>query len=133
MARSMVRRGNRRLALALANAGGLVGGALLDAAFGDPRRFHPTAGYGRLAGALERRLYTPTRSAGAGYAAVAVGAPVALAATQLLRSQLHDVHPADPIAIGTALVVLTACAIVAALLPARRAARLDPLAALRVE
>jgi len=64
---------------------------------------------------------------------VLVGAPVALAATQLLRSQLHDVHPADPIAIGTALVVLTACAIVAALLPARRAARLDPLAALRVE
>lgn len=64
---------------------------------------------------------------------VLVGAPVALAATQLLRSQLHDVHPADPIAIGTALVVLTACAIVAALVPARRAARLDPLAALRVE
>src|SRR6266705_1107459 len=30
---------------------------------------------------------------------VLVGAPVALAATQLLRSQLHDVHPADPIAI----------------------------------
>ena len=66
-------------------------------------------------------------------AGVLVGAPLALAGTQLLRSQLHDVHPADPIAIGTALVVLTACAIVAALLPARRAARLDPLAALRVE
>src|SRR2546428_2350926 len=62
-----------------------------------------------------------------------VGAPVALAATQLLRSQLHDVRPADPIAIATALVVLTMCAIVAALVPARRAARLDPLAALRVE
>ena len=54
----MARRTNRRLALALANAGGLVGGALLDAAVGDPRRFHPTAGYGRLAGALERRLYS---------------------------------------------------------------------------
>ena len=64
---------------------------------------------------------------------ILVGAPLAMAATQLLRNQLHDVHPADPIAIGTALVVLTACAVVAALVPARRAARLDPLAALRVE
>src|SRR3982750_3323565 len=77
------------VALAVANAGGLVGGALLDAAFGDPRRFHPTAGYGRLACAVERRLYAPTRSAGAGYAAVAVGAPVALATAATLATRRH--------------------------------------------
>src|SRR2546430_6880248 len=74
------RRNGRRaaLALAVANAGGMVGGALLDAALGDPRRFHPTAGYGRDAGALERRLYAPTRPAGAAVVAAAAGVPGAL-------------------------------------------------------
>src|SRR2546423_5612543 len=85
----MARRRNRRLALALANAGGLVGGALLDAAFGDPRRFHPTAGYGRLAGAVDRRLSAPPGPAGAGYAAVAVGAPGALATAATLATWRH--------------------------------------------
>ncbi len=70
----------RRATMALAEAGGLVAGALLDATLGDPRRFHPVAGYGRAAGALERRLYAPGRRSGATYAALAVGAPVAVAA-----------------------------------------------------
>jgi adenosylcobinamide-phosphate synthase len=69
----------RATAMAAANAAGLVAGALLDRAFGDPRRYHPVAGYGRAAAALERRLYAPDRRAGAAYAALAVGAPVALA------------------------------------------------------
>jgi len=77
----------RALALAAANAGGLVGGALLDAVLGDPRRLHPVAGFGRAAGAMERRLYAPNRAAGAGYAAVAVGAPVALAAAATLATR----------------------------------------------
>src|SRR5947207_15280948 len=92
----MARRRNRRLALALANAGGLGGGALLDAAFGDPRRFHPTAGYRRLAGALERRLYAPTPPAAARYAAGAVGAPVALATAAALATRRHPRLPAGP-------------------------------------
>ena len=66
-------------------------------------------------------------------AGVVVGAPLAIAATRLLRTQLHDVHPADPIAIVSALLVLTLGAVIAALIPARRAARLDPLSALRAE
>src|SRR5438045_3246387 len=65
---------------ARADAVGLAAGVLLDAAFGDPRRWHPVAGFGRLAGAWERRLYAPDRAAGTRYAAVAVGVPV-LAAT----------------------------------------------------
>ena len=64
---------------------------------------------------------------------ILIGAPLAIAATRLLRNQLHDVHPADPIAIASALLVLTTGAIIAALIPARRAARLDPLSALRAE
>jgi len=59
-----------------ADAVGLAVGYALDRVVGDPRRWHPVAGYGRLAGALERRLYAPTRVAGAAYVAVAVGAPV---------------------------------------------------------
>ncbi len=59
-----------------ADAIGLLAGVALDAAFGDPRRFHPVAGYGTAAAALERRLYRPTRAAGVAFALLAVGVPV---------------------------------------------------------
>jgi adenosylcobinamide-phosphate synthase len=58
------------------DAAGLLAGFALDAALGDPRRWHPVAGFGRAAGALERRLYAPHRRAGGVYAVVAVGVPV---------------------------------------------------------
>jgi adenosylcobinamide-phosphate synthase len=61
----------------LAGAAGLAAGFALDAALGDPRRWHPVAGFGRGATALERRLYAPGRAAGTAYAAAAVGVPVA--------------------------------------------------------
>jgi adenosylcobinamide-phosphate synthase len=60
------------------DAVGLAAGYALDAWLGDPRRFHPVAGFGAAAAALEDRLYRPHRRAGAAYAALAVGAPVAL-------------------------------------------------------
>jgi adenosylcobinamide-phosphate synthase len=62
--------------VSVADAAGVVAGFALDLLLGDPRRFHPVAGFGRAAAALERRLYAPTRTAGAAYAAVAVGLPV---------------------------------------------------------
>jgi adenosylcobinamide-phosphate synthase len=68
------RRAARRRAQAAAV--GLVAGYLLDAALGDPRKFHPVAGYGKAATVLERRTYAPTRAAGAQHALIAVGAPV---------------------------------------------------------
>jgi adenosylcobinamide-phosphate synthase len=58
-------------------AAGLLGGAALDLVLGDPRRGHPVAGFGRLAAALERRLWRPSRLAGAGYALALVGAAAA--------------------------------------------------------
>ncbi|MFF5084385.1 cobalamin biosynthesis protein [Actinoplanes sp. NPDC000266] len=64
-----------RLGPGTADAAGLIAGYLLDAAFGDPRRFHPVAGFGTVAGALERRLYAPTRRSGAAFTAIAVGVP----------------------------------------------------------
>jgi adenosylcobinamide-phosphate synthase len=71
--------GGRRTNAAAADAVGLVAGFLLDAALGDPRRFHPVAGFGRAAAALERRLYADDRAAGARFAVVAVGVPVVAA------------------------------------------------------
>lgn len=58
---------------ATSRAAGLVLGYLADQAFGDPRRFHPVAGFGQAAGALERRLYADSRVAGAAYWALLVG------------------------------------------------------------
>jgi adenosylcobinamide-phosphate synthase len=60
-----------------ADAAGLVGGYVLDVIVGDPKRWHPVAGFGTLAGRLERKLYAPGRNAGALFAAVAVGVPAA--------------------------------------------------------
>src|SRR5690348_1005627 len=55
-------------------------GAALDALVGDPRRGHPVAGFGRFAGAVERRLYAPSRRSGVAFVAVTVGAPFLAAA-----------------------------------------------------
>jgi ABC-type antimicrobial peptide transport system permease subunit len=64
---------------------------------------------------------------------VAIGLPIALVAGRLLASQLYQTHPSDPIAIGAGLVTLCAAALIAGYIPARRAARVDPLVALRCE
>jgi adenosylcobinamide-phosphate synthase len=58
-------------------AAGIALGVLADAALGDPRRWHPVAGFGRYALALERRTYRPSRARGLAFTAAAVAAPVA--------------------------------------------------------
>jgi ABC-type antimicrobial peptide transport system permease subunit len=57
----------------------------------------------------------------------------ALAATRLLRSWLFEVGPRDALTLASALGLLAAVALLATWIPARRAARLDPLRALRAE
>jgi adenosylcobinamide-phosphate synthase len=47
------------------NGTALLSGYAADLIVGDPRRFHPVAGFGRVALALERALYAPTRRRGA--------------------------------------------------------------------
>jgi adenosylcobinamide-phosphate synthase len=55
-------------------------GFLGDLLAGDPRRGHPVAGFGRLAGALERRMWRDHRGSGAAYAALCAGSAVGAAA-----------------------------------------------------
>jgi macrolide transport system ATP-binding/permease protein len=62
---------------------------------------------------------------------VLLGAAVALAFTRLLRNLLYKVSPCDPLAFGSALVVMTIAALAACFLPAWRATRTDPSRALR--
>jgi len=64
---------------------------------------------------------------------VALGIPAALAAAQLVASQLFGVSAADPLTVGVVMLVLLAVAAVAGYLPARRATRVDPLVALKYE
>lgn len=59
-------------------AAGLLLGAALDAGLGDPRRGHPVAAFGRVAGALERRCHADSRIRGALYAAACVAGVAAL-------------------------------------------------------
>jgi putative ABC transport system permease protein len=66
-------------------------------------------------------------------AGLVVGIAVSLAATRLLRSQLFGVQPADPIAYAAVALLLGFVALVACYIPARRAAAVDPLVALRQE
>ena len=64
---------------------------------------------------------------------LAIGMPVALAGGRLLAAELYGVKGHDPTILGLATVVLGACAVLAGLLPARRAASIDPMQALRTE
>jgi ABC-type antimicrobial peptide transport system permease subunit len=66
-------------------------------------------------------------------AGVAAAVPLALGAASWLRSLLFGVSPQDPTTITVACLALTMAAMLAAYLPALRAANLDPLNALRYE
>jgi predicted permease len=64
---------------------------------------------------------------------VAVGALAAFGATRLIGNLLYGVPPTDVVAFGAAAVLLAVAALAASWIPARRAARVDPIVALRSE
>jgi ABC-type antimicrobial peptide transport system permease subunit len=66
-------------------------------------------------------------------AGLAVGVLAAVASTRLIRASLYGVDAVDPASIAAAVCVMAMVAMVAGFFPARRAARLDPLVALRHE
>lgn len=64
---------------------------------------------------------------------IGIGLPVALASTRLIRNQLFGLEPNDPFTICAATLLMVAVSALAGYLPARRAARVDPMVALRHE
>jgi ABC-type lipoprotein release transport system permease subunit len=68
-----------------------------------------------------------------GLAGCVLGAVAALFATRLLRSMLFHVDPLDPTVIVLAAVSIFLLALAASVIPARRAASIEPMQALRAE
>ena len=64
---------------------------------------------------------------------VFVGVAIALATSRVLLSMLFDVSPIDPLTLGGVCVLFVAVATLAGYVPIRRAARIDPVEALRAE
>jgi len=115
------------LALALAAVG--IYGVM---SFSVSRREHEF-GVRMAIGATSADVLGAVVSRGALYsmAGIALGIGGALAATRLIRSMLFGVESADALTYTAAAAILFAVALMACLIPARRAARLDPMVALR--
>src|SRR5207249_3251738 len=64
---------------------------------------------------------------------VAIGLALAPAVSRVAASQLFGLKPYDPMTIGLAILAMTCVALFAGYIPARRAAKVDPMVALRYE
>jgi predicted permease len=64
---------------------------------------------------------------------LAIGVPIALATSQFVGSFLYGMKPNDPLSLAAAVAAMFAAALLAGYAPARRASRIDPMAALRHE
>jgi macrolide transport system ATP-binding/permease protein len=64
---------------------------------------------------------------------LAIGIPAALTTAHFMASMLYGVKTYDPLAFSAATLLLASCVAVAAFIPARRAASIDPMQALRTE
>jgi putative ABC transport system permease protein len=90
----------------------------------------------RLAlGAAPARVMTAVIGRGVAHTAIGVAIGLALSwpLATLVEAFLFEVRPHDPVVYGCAAALLAACGVAATFVPARRAARVDPVIALRVE
>ncbi|HVZ22750.1 MAG TPA: ABC transporter permease, partial [Vicinamibacterales bacterium] len=89
----------------------------------------------RMAVGAEKRdiLFMVLRDAGwVVLAGILAGVPAAILAARVVANLLFGLTPYDPLTLALSAVALTAVAFVAAIVPARRACRVDPVVALRV-
>jgi predicted permease len=86
-------------------------------------------------GATSRSIVSMTMKQGLKLASAGllIGLAAALALTRFLQSMLYEVSPFDPLSFGIVAFVLAGVGVIACWLPARRAARVDPMEALRCE
>jgi ABC-type antimicrobial peptide transport system permease subunit len=66
-------------------------------------------------------------------AGLAIGAPVAMLCVRYVKSQLFEITSVNPVVMTGAIVTLSVAAAIAGIIPARRAASIDPVKALRIE
>jgi putative ABC transport system permease protein len=64
-------------------------------------------------------------------AGIVIGLIIALALARFIRSLLYDIQPTDPVTLIAVALVLGAVGFIAALVPSRRAAKVDPVIVLR--
>jgi predicted lysophospholipase L1 biosynthesis ABC-type transport system permease subunit len=86
-------------------------------------------------GATRRQIAAPIvrRAVALAGFGVALGMPLTVVLTRLIQAALYGLKPSDPITLCGAVFLLLAVALIASWLPAHRAARVDPMVALRTE
>jgi ABC-type antimicrobial peptide transport system permease subunit len=62
-----------------------------------------------------------------------IGIPVSIACGRLIAAQLYQVKSWDPLVLTASVIALGICALVASIIPAQRAASINPVDALRTE
>jgi predicted permease len=62
-----------------------------------------------------------------------IGIPISIACSRLISAQLYQVKGWDPLVLGGSILALTVCAFLASIIPAQRAASINPVKALRTE
>ncbi len=87
--------------MSAARAIGLVLGAAADAVIGDPRRWHPVAGFGTAAGHLERALYRDERAPGVIYTTVLACSAMALGVAVERMGRRHPLFRVASTALST--------------------------------
>jgi ABC-type antimicrobial peptide transport system permease subunit len=111
-----------------------IAGVFAVVSYGVTQRTHEFGA--RMALGADARQIVRTVVAGAMRLAmfgIVCGLLVAGAATRLLTDQLYETQPLDPLTFGSVTVLVLFAALFAALVPARRATRVDPIVALRYE
>ena len=64
---------------------------------------------------------------------LAIGIPIAVLCVRFVKTQLYEITSVNPYVLGGAIVTLALAAVIAGIIPARRAASIDPVRALRIE